>query len=114
MPEVYASHDIFVFPSLMEGMPLVLLEAMAAGMPVVTTEICGMADVVEDDFNGLLVPPADSERLVEATERLCESVELRKRIGQQAQQTMRCYTWTHVVRKLEMVLSSAFQQAVNR
>jgi len=114
MPEIYANHDIFVFPSLMEGMPLVLLEAMAAGMPVVTTETCGMADVVEDGFNGLLVPPADSERLVAATERLCESVELRKRIGQQAQQTMRCYTWTHVVRKLEMVLSLAVHQGVNR
>jgi glycosyltransferase involved in cell wall biosynthesis len=114
MPEIYANHDVFVFPSLMEGMPLVLLEAMASGMPVVTTEICGMADVVEHNVNGLLVPPANSERLVEATERLCESVELRSRIGREAQRTMRCYTWPHVVRKLEMVLSLAAQQGLNR
>ena len=60
MPAVYAAHDIFVFPSLVEGMPLTLLEAMATGMPVVTTNTCGMSDVVEDEFNGLLVPTANA------------------------------------------------------
>jgi glycosyltransferase involved in cell wall biosynthesis len=109
MPAVYAEHDIFVFPSLSEGMPLTLLEAMAAGMPVVTTETSGMADVVEDGFNGLLVPPADTESLVEAIERLLRSADLRKRLGQQAQETMRRYTWELVTRKLEEVLTSAAQ-----
>ena len=109
MPAVYAEHDIFVFPSLSEGMPLTLLEAMAAGMPVVTTETSGMADVVEDGFNGLLVPPADTESLVEAIERLHRSVDLRKRLGQQAQETMRRYTWELVTQKLEKVLTSAAQ-----
>jgi glycosyltransferase involved in cell wall biosynthesis len=98
----------------MEGMPLALLEAMATGMPVVTTETCGMADVVEDGFNGFLVPPADTARLVGAIEQLCESVELRKRMGQEAQQTMRRYTWARVTQKLEMVLSLAVQQAAER
>ena len=114
MSALYADHDIFVFPSLMEGMPLALLEAMATGMPVVTTETCGMADVVEDGFNGFLVPPADTARLVGAIEQLCESVELRKRMGQEAQQTMRRYTWARVTQKLEMVLSLAVQQAAER
>jgi glycosyltransferase involved in cell wall biosynthesis len=109
MPAVYAEHDIFVFPSLSEGMPLTLLEAMAAGMPVVTTETSGMADVVEDGFNGLLVPPADTESLVEAIERLLRSADLRKRLGQQAQETMQRYTWELVTRKLEEVLTSAAQ-----
>ena len=78
MPAVYGSHDIFVFPSLVEGMPLTLLEAMATGMPVITTNTCGMADVVEDDVNGLLVPAADAEKLAEGIERLCQSTDLRK------------------------------------
>jgi len=65
MATVYTDHDIFVFPSLVEGMPLTLLEAMATGMPVVTTNTCGMADVVENDINGLLVPPANAEKLAE-------------------------------------------------
>lgn len=109
MPALYAEHDIFIFPSLFEGMPLTLLEAMAAGMPVVTTATSGMADVVEDEFNGLLVPPANAERLVEAIERLHGSADLRKQLGQQAQETMRRYTWESVTRKLESVLMSAAQ-----
>jgi len=111
MPKLYAAHDIFVFPSLMEGMPLTLLEAMAAGMPVATTNTCGMADVVENEINGLLVPPADGEAMARAIERLCNSAELRKQLGQSAQETMRRYTWGKVTGKLEEVLFLAVQKA---
>src|ERR1700732_2594766 len=53
MPEVYAKHDIFVLPSLVEGMPSVfLLEAMASGLAVVTTKSTGMTDLVEDGHDG--------------------------------------------------------------
>jgi glycosyltransferase involved in cell wall biosynthesis len=107
MPAIYADHDIFVFPSLVEGMPLTLLEAMASGMPVVTTNVCGMADVVEDGSNGLLVPAADAENLAKAIERLSGSPELRRQLGQEAQNAMRRYTWDHVVNKLEVVLRLA-------
>ena len=109
MPGLYASHDIFVFPSLMEGMPLTLLEAMATGMPVVVTEIPGMAEIVEDGFNGLLVQPTDAAGLALAVERVCNSVELRNQLGRAAQTTMRRYTWEVVTRKLEDVLSHAFR-----
>jgi glycosyltransferase involved in cell wall biosynthesis len=104
MPNLYAQHDLFVLPSLVEGMPLALLEAMAAGMPVVTTESSGMADVVEDELNGLLVPPADSEGLFGALSSLCGSAELRRRLGNEAQRTMRRYTWEQVTQKLEKIL----------
>jgi glycosyltransferase involved in cell wall biosynthesis len=111
MPALYAAHDVFVFPSLMEGMPLTLLEAMAAGMPVATTNRCGMADVVENEVNGLLVPPADGEALARAIERLCNSAELRKQLGQSAQKTMRRYAWEKVTGKLERVLLLAAREA---
>lgn len=104
MPNLYARHDLFVLPSLVEGMPLALLEAMAAGMPVVTTESSGMADVVEDGLNGLLVPPADSDSLFCALNRLCSSAELRRRLGREAQRTMQRYTWEQVTEKLEKIL----------
>ena len=68
MQELYAEHDIFLFPSLMEGLPSVLLEAMAAGMPVITTETCGMPDVVEHEWNGLLIPPANASAIDGAVE----------------------------------------------
>ena len=107
MPSLYASHDVFVFPSLVEGMPLTLLEAMASAMPVVTTETSGMADVVENEVNGLLVPPANSEHLADAVEKVCLSAKLRRELGQAAQITMRRFTWERVVEKLEAVLRQA-------
>lgn len=107
MPSLYAGHDIFVFPSLIEGMPLALLEAMASGMPVVTTETAGMADIVEDGFNGLLVPPVDAPSLTAAITKFCGSAALRRQLGREAQNTMRRYTWERVTRKLEQVLSLA-------
>lgn len=110
MPALYAEHDIFVLPSLVEGMPLSLLEAMAAGMPVVTTNACGMADVVEDGFNGLLVPPADAENLAMEIEQLCDSAALRKQLGQEAQRMMRRYTWERVTQQLERILLLATGQ----
>jgi glycosyltransferase involved in cell wall biosynthesis len=109
IPGVYAGHDIFVFPSLVEGMPLTLLESMATGMPVVTTNTCGMADVVENDVNGLLVPAADAGTLAEGIERLCRSFELRRRLGLTGQETMRRYTWERVTKQLEKVLALAVQ-----
>jgi glycosyltransferase involved in cell wall biosynthesis len=104
---IYMQHDIFVFPSLMEGMPLTLLEAMATGMPVVTTNTCGMADVVDREINGLLVPPADMENLAEAIERLSRSGDLRRRLGLAAQATMQGYTWAKVACQLENVFKLA-------
>jgi glycosyltransferase involved in cell wall biosynthesis len=109
MPNLYATHDIFVLPSLVEGMPLTLLEAMASAMPVVTTNTCGMADVVENGVNGILVPPADSLQLVAGVERLCKSMELRKTLGCAAQDTARRYTWAAVTRQLEHVLCTAVE-----
>lgn len=100
---IYQAHDIFVFPSLMEGMPLTLLEAMATAMPVITTNTCGMADVVEDEVNGLLVPPANSERLACGIDRLGASRELRERLGRAAQETMRRYTWERIAEKMEKI-----------
>ena len=110
MPALYRAHDIFVFPSLVEGMPLTLLEAMATGMAVVTTEAPGMVDLVEDEFNGLLVQPSDAEGLAAAIERLCASPDLCRNLGQQAQQTARRYTWASVAQKLERVLLLAARQ----
>jgi glycosyltransferase involved in cell wall biosynthesis len=110
MPALYAAHDIFVFPSLMEGLPLVLLEAMATGMPVVTTETCGMADVVEDNVNGLAVPPANAEAVANAVMRLAQSAELRRQLGLAAQNDMRRYTWDRISERVERVFLSAVHE----
>jgi glycosyltransferase involved in cell wall biosynthesis len=110
MPGIYAAHDIFVFPSLMEGLPLVLLEAMATGMPVITTETCGMADVVRDGVNGLLVPPADAEAVADAVLHLAESADLRKQLGRAAQEGMHHYTWDRIAKRVERVFIAAVRE----
>jgi glycosyltransferase involved in cell wall biosynthesis len=109
MPELYAQHDIFVFPSLFEGLPIVLLEAMAMGMPVVTTETCGMKDVIEDEYNGLLVKPADAPAFADAVEQLIISPELCVQLGTAAHETMKRHTWERTALQLEGVFKKAVQ-----
>ncbi|HEV8075609.1 MAG TPA: glycosyltransferase family 4 protein [Candidatus Acidoferrum sp.] len=109
MPALYAAHDIFVFPSLVEGMPLTLLEAMAGAMPVVTTNTCGMSDLIDDETNGLLVPAADAAALGNAIDRLRSSPELRRTLGLRAQASARRYTWDRIARQLEQVFQLAVE-----
>lgn len=101
MQELYAEHDIFLFPSLMEALPLVIQEAMATGMPVITTETCGMTDLIQHEVNGLLVPPANARAIEESILRLAGSVELRQQLGEAARETMKRYTWERAARQLE-------------
>ncbi len=103
MQELYKEHDVLLFPSLMEGQPTVVLEAMASGMPVITTETCGMPDVVMDGINGLLIAPADAQAIERAVLRLAGSTELRQQLGESAQESMRRYTWGQSAQKLEIL-----------
>jgi glycosyltransferase involved in cell wall biosynthesis len=64
--DLLSIYDIFVLPSLSEGMPLALLEAMAAGLPAVASQVGGVTEVLEDRKTGFLVPPGDSRALADA------------------------------------------------
>jgi glycosyltransferase involved in cell wall biosynthesis len=105
MPALYAEHDIFVLPSLMEGMPLVLLEAMASGMAVVTTESNGMTDLIEDTHDGLFVIPGDTDSLSIVIARLCNDAGLQRRLGLAAQEKMKRYTWKQMARRHEAIFN---------
>jgi glycosyltransferase involved in cell wall biosynthesis len=104
---LYAEHEVFVLPSLMEGMPLVVLEAMASGMPVITTESSGMTDLIEDSHDGMLVIPGDADSLASAITKACLDGELRQRLGSAAQEKMKRYTWRACARRHEMVFDRA-------
>jgi glycosyltransferase involved in cell wall biosynthesis len=80
-----AAMDVFVMPSLWEGLPLSLVLAMGAGLPVVATAVAGIPEVVQDGRTGLLVPPCDSGALGGALARVFEDAEFRQRIGADAQ-----------------------------
>ncbi len=93
----FAAHDLFVLPSLFEGTPLTLMEAMASGLPIVTTATCGMRDVIRDGENGLLVPIRDASAVANAVARLIADRSLRERLGRAArEEAMRRYTWDAV------------------
>ena len=81
IPELLAHSDVFVLSSRSEGFPVSVLEAMAAGLPVVATDVGGVAEAVEDGETGLLVPATDAEALARALERLLADGELRRRLG---------------------------------
>lgn len=72
---------VYVLPSYNEGLPMGVLEAMAAGMPVVSTTVGGIPDAIENGIDGCLVEPGDVPALVGALDRLLMDVDLRRRIG---------------------------------
>jgi glycosyltransferase involved in cell wall biosynthesis len=76
----YSRMDIFVLPSILEGFGIVLLEAMAAGIPVVATNVDGIKEVVINMTNGLLVPSKNPEAIAQAVMRLIEDPELTNKI----------------------------------
>jgi glycosyltransferase involved in cell wall biosynthesis len=86
--ELLANADIFALPSDWEGVSMALLEAMAAGVPVVATAVGGTPEVVVDGINGLLVPPRDPEALAGALSRLLLDPGLRQHIGQAGRQSV--------------------------
>jgi glycosyltransferase involved in cell wall biosynthesis len=85
MPDVYASMDIFVLPSLNEGLPLALLEAMAAGKPVVATRVGGVPGLVISERTGLLVETQNVTALRDSMLRLIDDPQLRHELGEAGQ-----------------------------
>src|SRR6185295_1196265 len=92
----YASHDVFVLPSLFEGMPMALAEAMAARMAVVTTATCGMRDLIHDREDGLLVPTHDASALATAILELVTAHNQRRECANTAGDRIRNYTWDRI------------------
>jgi glycosyltransferase involved in cell wall biosynthesis len=82
VPAFLACLDLFVLSSLWEGFPNVLLEAMSAGLPAVATTVGGTPELVLDGETGLLVPPADAEKLAHAILSLLQNPEQRKKMGE--------------------------------
>jgi glycosyltransferase involved in cell wall biosynthesis len=86
VPYLLPALDVFVQPSLHEGMPNTVLEAMAAGLPIVATAVGGTPEVVVDGITGLLVPPRDPDRLAEAIVALLRDPNLRRTMGRSGRQ----------------------------
>jgi glycosyltransferase involved in cell wall biosynthesis len=81
VPVILAAMDVFCLPSEMEGMPMTVLEAMAAGLPVVTSNVGGIPEVVEEGRTGLMVPPRSAGELEAALVALASDLERRRKMG---------------------------------
>ena len=86
IPLILAACDLFVLPSLWEGLPLVLGEAGAAGVPAVATNVDGIPEIIDNGVSGLLVPPQNSELLADAILTLLHNPERRIEMGKKAYQ----------------------------
>ncbi|MBN1762683.1 MAG: glycosyltransferase family 4 protein [Methanomicrobia archaeon] len=96
----YAASDLFVFPTLYEPFGLVITEAMASGLPVITSKIAGAAEIMTDGEDGLLLDdPTNSEELAEKINILVEDENLRKQMGFNARKTAEKYSWGYVAQK---------------
>ena len=84
----YNQADVFVLPSFAEGLPVVLMEAMSAGLPCVSTRIAGIPELIEDGTNGVLTSAADSKGLADRLETLLSDPDLRVRLGERARETV--------------------------
>ncbi|MBE9170974.1 glycosyltransferase family 1 protein [Pleurocapsales cyanobacterium LEGE 06147] len=97
----YACADAFIFPSLTETLGLVLLEAMAAGCPVVAARSGGIPDIVTDGVNGYLFEPDDPQGAISATKRLLEAKEEREQIRLNARKEAERWGWASATHQLQ-------------
>lgn len=96
IPGFYRGAHIFVLPSYVESLGQVILEAMASGLPVVTTHTSNMANLIQHGKNGLLVPAGNSRALADAIERIARDEELRQRMSNESEKESQKHSWEAV------------------
>jgi len=112
--EIMPGLDLFVLPSLNEGMGRVLVEAMAMGLPIVASRVGGIPDLVKDQQNGLLVPPADATALAQAISDLLEDKNRRKRMGEAGKRMCRSYSTRAMMEQIDKLYTVLLTEKMAR
>jgi len=108
VPNILHGIDVYCLPSLWEGLPIGMLEAMAMEKAVVVTAIDGAKEVIKDHENGLLIPPQDPQKLANAIQKLYHDPELVKNLGKQAGNTVQnSFNVVNMTRRIEKLYESA-------
>ncbi|HII61781.1 glycosyltransferase family 4 protein [Pyrococcus horikoshii] len=112
LPEVFRMADVFVLPSISsEAFGIVILEAMASGVPIIATDVGGIPEVIKENSAGLLVPPGNELKLREAIEKLLKNEELRKWYGNNGRRSVEeKYSWNKIVVKIERIYNEVLQE----
>jgi len=114
IPPALAAFDVVAIPSLREGFGLAMVEAMAAGKPVVASNVGGLAEIAENEVSALLVPPADATALAQALERLLTDTGLAQRLAHQAREHSRKFSIEANVRELEALYEALAGKEVGK
>ena len=93
LPEIYRSGDIFILPSVMEGMSSVVLQAMASGLPIVASRVKGFEEVLEENVNGLFAEYNNPGQFANALGKLIESSELREQMSRNSFERSKQFSW---------------------
>lgn len=108
LASAYAASDVFVLPSISEVFGLVLLEAMAAGKPIIASCVGGVPNIVKET-NGILVPPGDSDALARGIVKLLKDEKLASFYGRQNQLEATSYSWEKVAEQVERIYMEAVE-----
>ena len=106
MPQYYQHSDIFCFPTLGEPFGKAVIEAMACGKPVITTNVGGPSEIIQDKLDGILVPPSNPEAIAKQITRLIENKDERRRLGERARETaVNRFSWSTIAEKYHQLYS---------
>lgn len=110
MPTFMQSADILVLPSLRDAFPLVALDGMASGLPIIASNVGGLPEIVANEQTGILVPPADDAALESAITRLARDDGLRLRMGKVGRSRSLEFTWERSVSSMQRVYDALLHQ----
>ena len=111
LPKYYQEADIFVLPSLTEGTPVTVLEAMSCGCPVVATKVGGLPSLIKDKKNGLLVKSQSSVEISRAIIKILSENDLRDKIIKEAQKTIEeGYSWPIIIKSFKGIYKSCLNE----
>ncbi|MBP1919011.1 glycosyltransferase [Youngiibacter multivorans] len=114
IPKLLADSDIFIMSSNWEGLSLAIIEAMASGLPIISTDVGGMSEIVHNDKNGLLVESQDEQGLADAICLLVENYELRKMMSKESKQLSGKYDIENTNNKYQELYRKLINEAMTQ
>ena len=112
-PLYFKASDIFCLPSttMAESFGIVNLEAMASGIPIVSSKLGGIPDIVKDGENGLLVKPGDVEGLADALIYLLKNEDVREKMGDDGRKKVENYSWEKIAEETDKIYKKLLEKS---